>query len=144
MFTRSGFPRSLAFEKRQQVGIDRVRLRSGHAVREVLVRFEGSVLQRLKRGVEDGDLPADTDCAALARYFITVMRGLGVSVVSGIKRKELLGIARIALQVWPEGVSGEHIHLPKLLINRAAENNSMMHVIDERRSDLAADRGSAR
>lgn len=63
--------------------------------------------KRLKRGVEDGDLPADTDCAALARYFITVMRGLGVSAVSGIKRKELLGIARTALQVWPEGKSGE-------------------------------------
>ena len=63
--------------------------------------------KRLKRGVEDGDLPADTDCAAPARYFITVMRGLGVSAVSGIKRKELLGIARTALQIWPEGVSGE-------------------------------------
>ena len=57
--------------------------------------------KRLKRGVEEGDLPAETDCAALARYFVTVMRGLGVSAVSGIKRKELLGIARTALQVWP-------------------------------------------
>jgi AcrR family transcriptional regulator len=57
--------------------------------------------KRLTRGVEEGDLPVDTDCAALARYFVTVMRGLGVSAVSGIKRKELLGIARTALQVWP-------------------------------------------
>jgi len=66
-------------------------------------RQAGEILmrKRLKRGVEDGDLPADTDCAALARYFITVMRGLGVSAVSGIKRKELLEIARTALQVWP-------------------------------------------
>jgi hypothetical protein len=31
-------------------------------------------------------------------------------------------------------------HLPKLLINRAAENNSMMHVIDEHLLDLAANR----
>jgi AcrR family transcriptional regulator len=66
-------------------------------------RHAGEILmrKRLKRGVEDGDLPADTDCAALARYFITVIRGLGVSAVSGIRRKELLAIARTALQVWP-------------------------------------------
>ena len=62
---------------------------------ELLIR------KRLKRGVEEGDLPADTDYAALARYFITVMRGLGVSAVSGIRRKELLAIARTALQAWP-------------------------------------------
>ena len=31
-------------------------------------------------------------------------------------------------------------HLPKLLINRAAENNSMVHVIDEHLLDLAANR----
>ena len=31
--------------------------------------------------------------------------------------------------------------IPKLLINRAAENNSMMHVIDEHLLDLAADKG---
>src|SRR5215831_13981143 len=36
--------------------------------------------------------------------------------------------------------SDEREHLPKLLINRAAENNSMMHVIDEHLLDLAADR----
>ena len=66
-------------------------------------RHAGEILmrKRLKRGVEDGELPADTDCAALARYFITVMRGLGVSAVSGIRRKELLAIAQTALQVWP-------------------------------------------
>jgi AcrR family transcriptional regulator len=66
-------------------------------------RLAGEFLmrKRLKRGVDEGDLPADTDYAALARYFITVMRGLGVSAVSGIKRKELLAVARTALQVWP-------------------------------------------
>jgi AcrR family transcriptional regulator len=57
--------------------------------------------KRIKRGVEDGELPPDTDCAALARYFITVMRGLGISAVSGIRRKELLAVAKTALQVWP-------------------------------------------
>src|SRR6267154_103176 len=38
---------SLELEERQQVGIDRVRFRSGHAMREVLVGFQGPVLQQL-------------------------------------------------------------------------------------------------
>ena len=37
-----------------------------------------------------------------------------------------------ALMLWE--------HLPKLLINRSAENNSMMHVVDEHLLDLAANR----
>src|ERR1039458_2560027 len=39
---------SLALEERQQVGIDRVRLRSRHAVRKVPVGFQDSVLQQLR------------------------------------------------------------------------------------------------
>jgi hypothetical protein len=41
---RQGRVISLAFQERQQVGIDRRRLRGGHAVREVLVGLHGSVL----------------------------------------------------------------------------------------------------
>jgi hypothetical protein len=37
----------LALEKRQQVRIDLVRLRRGHPMREILVGFQGSVLQQL-------------------------------------------------------------------------------------------------
>ena len=41
---KGGAVRDLALEECQQVGIDGVRLRSGHAVREVFVGFQGSVL----------------------------------------------------------------------------------------------------
>src|SRR5262249_30188783 len=43
-----------------------------------------------------------------------------------------------ASQISVDG--GDMEHLPKLLINRAAENNSMMHVIDEHLLDLASNR----
>lgn len=41
------FWRLLAFDERQQLGIDRVRLGSGHPVREVLESLQGCVLQQL-------------------------------------------------------------------------------------------------
>ena len=66
-------------------------------------RQEGEVLLRgrLERGVREGELSPDTDCANLARYFVTVVRGLVVSAVSGIARQDLIAIARTSLNVWP-------------------------------------------
>ena len=49
----------LAFDERQQVGIDRVRFRSGHAVREALVGFQGCVLQQLSGQRPGGDIGHD-------------------------------------------------------------------------------------
>ncbi len=51
--------RGLAFDERQQVGIDGVRFRSGHAVREALVGFHGSVLQQLTGQRPGGDIGHD-------------------------------------------------------------------------------------
>ena len=39
-----GQPISLALQERQKIRIDLVRVRRGHAMREVLVRYQGSVL----------------------------------------------------------------------------------------------------
>ena len=63
---------------------------------------EAALLQRLQRGVTEGDFPPDTDCAALARYFVTVIRGLAVQSVDGASREELQQVAAMALRVWPE------------------------------------------
>lgn len=62
---------------------------------------EGHLRARLKRAVSEGELPPDTDAAALALYFATVARGLGVSASSGAGRKELLGVVQMALRLWP-------------------------------------------
>jgi len=72
--------------------------------REVAARRqkgEAGLRARLERAVTDGELPPDTDAAGLARYFVTVMRGLGISALSGATREELLGVAQMALRVWP-------------------------------------------
>jgi AcrR family transcriptional regulator len=61
------------------------------------------VLQRrLEQGVSDGDLPAETDCGALARYLCTVSQGISVQASGGASREQLLEVAAIALAAIPQ------------------------------------------
>jgi len=57
--------------------------------------------QRLERAVTEGELPAETNPAELALYFATVLRGIGISALSGATREELTAIAGLALTVIP-------------------------------------------
>jgi AcrR family transcriptional regulator len=62
---------------------------------EVLIR------ERLKRAKREGDLPADADPVALARFVSTVLQGMSVQASGGATRKELRAIADMALRAWP-------------------------------------------
>lgn len=62
---------------------------------------EAMLRKRLERAVSEGELPADTNAAKLALYYATVLRGIGISVLSGAGRKELYDIARMAMSIWP-------------------------------------------
>ncbi len=64
---------------------------------------ERLVCQRLERAREEGDLPADSDPADLARYLITVVRGLAVQAAGGAGREELLRVVDLAMLAWPAG-----------------------------------------
>src|SRR5258708_7410328 len=57
--------------------------------------------KRFEQAVEDGDLPAGTDCATLARYVATVLNGLAVQAASGATEKELRLVSALAMQAWP-------------------------------------------
>jgi hypothetical protein len=57
--------------------------------------------ERFERAVQDGDLPAGTDCATLARYIATVLNGLAVQSASGATAKELRLVSALAMQAWP-------------------------------------------
>ena len=65
-----------------------------------------SVRQRLKQGVEAGELPADTDIGALAAYFETVLQGLSIQARTGASRQRLHRVVDCAMRVW-DSVSGE-------------------------------------
>jgi AcrR family transcriptional regulator len=74
-------------------------------VRRELAQLRQSLVtafrKRFERAVQDGDLPAGTDCATLARYIATVLNGLAVQAASGTTERELRLVAALAMQAWP-------------------------------------------
>ncbi|MBP2266357.1 AcrR family transcriptional regulator [Pseudarthrobacter sp. PvP004] len=62
-----------------------------------------TVLDRLDKALADGDLPAGTNCTALARYVMAAIYGLSVEAASGAPREELMAAAELAAQVVPRG-----------------------------------------
>jgi AcrR family transcriptional regulator len=63
---------------------------------------EARLRERFERAVSEGDLPADVDCAAFARYLVTVIHGMAVQAAGGARREDLRRVAEWALRAWPE------------------------------------------
>jgi hypothetical protein len=63
---------------------------------------QARIRDRFKRAKKDGDLPADADPAALARYLSTVIEGMSVQAASGASRKDLERVAETALRAFPD------------------------------------------
>src|SRR6266571_4447442 len=74
-------------------------------VRHTLAQLRQAIVtafrERFERAVQDGDLPAGTNCATLARYTATVLNGLAVQSASGATAKELRLVSALAMQAWP-------------------------------------------
>jgi AcrR family transcriptional regulator len=62
---------------------------------------ETGINKRLRRAQADGELPSRVNAADLARFYVTVLRGLGVEAVGGASRAELMRVAETALRAWP-------------------------------------------
>jgi AcrR family transcriptional regulator len=62
---------------------------------------EHAIRERLKRAKAEGDLPADSNPASLARYLSAVLYGMAVLAAAGSSRKDLLQVVETALQSWP-------------------------------------------
>jgi hypothetical protein len=62
---------------------------------------EAELRGRFKRAIAEGDLPADTDPAILARWVITVNFGLAVQAATGGTRAELRKVVDRAMRGWP-------------------------------------------
>lgn len=63
---------------------------------------EVRIRERLEQAQAVGDLPEDANPADLARYLVTVIRGMVVQAVGGANREELEGVIRTALRAWPD------------------------------------------
>ena len=62
---------------------------------------EGALRRRFERARAEGDLPADSDPADLARYVATVIHGMSVQAAGEASREELRRVAEMALRAWP-------------------------------------------
>ncbi|MGZ8250770.1 MAG: TetR/AcrR family transcriptional regulator [Methylophilaceae bacterium] len=63
--------------------------------------YQAALTQRFEQARTAGDLPADENPAALARYVTTVHQGMSVQANSGASREELLSIVATAMKNWP-------------------------------------------
>jgi AcrR family transcriptional regulator len=79
--------------------------RVAEPIRQELVlrrkEIESALRQRLKRAKSEGDLPADSSPADLARYVATVILGMAVQASGGASRSELERVVQTALRAWP-------------------------------------------
>jgi hypothetical protein len=62
---------------------------------------ETALRKRFERAKAEGDLPADADPGALARYISAVIYGMAAQSASGASRKELQKVVDQAMRGWP-------------------------------------------
>jgi len=74
-----------------------IRIRLAHRRRSA----EAVLAERFVRAKNDGDLRADADPAALARFVMTLSQGMSVQAKAGATREQLLEVAKLALAGWP-------------------------------------------
>lgn len=76
---------------------------------ELVVSARNTTLERLearlRRGVSDGEIPAEVDVRALARFVQGVQNGMSVLARDGVTRAELESIAEIAMMGWDAHVT---------------------------------------
>jgi AcrR family transcriptional regulator len=63
---------------------------------------EATLRKRIELGIRDGELPAGTDAAGLAKFFETVSQGMSTQIADGASPKILRGIIATAMRAWPE------------------------------------------
>jgi AcrR family transcriptional regulator len=64
-------------------------------------RLREAIEERLRRALDENDLPRGADPGALARYLVAVTRGMAVEAASGAGAAELHEIVDVALAAWP-------------------------------------------
>ncbi|MDB5405763.1 MAG: transcriptional regulator, TetR family [Rhodospirillales bacterium] len=62
---------------------------------------EAALRRRLEQAKAEGDLPAASDPAALARYVMTLSQGMAIQAASGAGREALHQVIATALTAWP-------------------------------------------
>jgi AcrR family transcriptional regulator len=99
-FTRPGRPKGCMVA----TGSLRCGLDSQEAVdTAAMLRAEGfsRFIAQLEQAKCIGELPAETDSAALARFYTAVLQGMSVQAIDGADAASLHAVADTALSAWP-------------------------------------------
>jgi AcrR family transcriptional regulator len=75
-------------------------------VQQMLVRkrlmARERIRERIQRGIEEGDVPASADPAALAEFITTIFAGMAMHARDGASKKALLATVENAMRAFPE------------------------------------------
>ena len=70
------------------------------ALRDARAEAQAMIEARLRRAVEASELPAASDLAAIASFYVTVQQGMSIRARDGATRPALEAIARAAMSAW--------------------------------------------
>ncbi len=62
---------------------------------------QAAMADRIRRGIDEGDVPAGTDVEALAAFYNALAGGMAVKARDGATRDRLLEIVEIGMRAWP-------------------------------------------
>ena len=62
---------------------------------------QSAMAERICRGIDEGDVPKDTNVEALAAFYSALSRGMVVQARDGATRERLLEIVEVAMRAWP-------------------------------------------
>lgn len=65
---------------------------------------EASLVARIQRGIDAGELPAETHAGSLANFYATVYQGMSMQAKDGASKQSLLATAAAAMRAWPVAV----------------------------------------
>ncbi|MBV8566676.1 MAG: TetR/AcrR family transcriptional regulator [Methylobacteriaceae bacterium] len=71
------------------------------AVKKIRVDMRRMLRSRLRRAVDEGELPASTDIDRLSRLYLAIFQGMAIQARDGATRAELRGVAEAAMAAWP-------------------------------------------
>ena len=76
-----------------------------NCLRDTMAGYRGAgqsaMAARIQRGIEEGDVPKDTDVEALAAFYSALSRGLALLARDGASREQLQEIVEVGMRAWP-------------------------------------------
>lgn len=63
---------------------------------------EDAIAERIRRGVQEGELARNVQVPDLAKFFAGVFQGMAIQARDGAKRENLEAMAQLAMKAWPD------------------------------------------